>query len=44
VAEDIDVDALDAADETDVLAAGCRLPGGPEQQAVVSAQPDAGCP
>ena len=40
VVEHVDVDALDPADEADVLAAGGRLAGGAEQQPVVAAQPD----
>ena len=38
--EHVDVDALDPADEADVLAARRRLAGGSEQQPVVAAQPD----
>src|SRR4051794_8800546 len=42
VLEQIDVDALDRAHETNVLAARRRLAGHPEQRAVVPAQADGG--
>ena len=42
VVEDVDVDALDAPDEADVLAVRGGLARDAEQQAVVAAQPDRG--
>ena len=44
VLEHVDIDALDLADEADVLAAGRSLARGAEQQAVVAAQPNRGLP
>jgi hypothetical protein len=44
VVEHVDVDAVDAADEADVLPARRALARDPEEVAVVAGQPDRGLP